>query len=428
MRLLFFGDLATTGFGTVTADLGRRFVDQGIDVRFVSQNDLQDELPEPFRSRTVDLTTLVQVGVGPQAGVGAVSDGLDALLTGTARAMLHNGTPYGSWVPDVCLILGDFASVRFIVAPFAKAFADVPTFHYVPIEGVGLPPSWAGLYKLLRPVAMSEFGADQIEQLTGSRPAVVYHGVDTEQFRPIGRTSPVILTSAGKAASLLTTRDECKQAWAGLLAEANGLKRVPKRWMLRTDRHMPRKRYNALLRALTPVLEKHPDWALVIHCAVNDQGGNLLDAKSKLPESVRDQVLLTGQPGLSRDLLRSLYCAADLYVSISAEGFGLTIAEALACGIPAVGIDYSAVPEVIGPAGVTVPVKGLLDNEFDHYWAAVDEDALRRSVEFLMTHQAKREDLGRRGPSHIASTFRWDAAADQFAELFRSAVRTEVAA
>jgi len=51
MRLLFFGDMAATGFGTVTMDLGRELLALGHDVRFVSQNDSGD-LPEPFGSRT----------------------------------------------------------------------------------------------------------------------------------------------------------------------------------------------------------------------------------------------------------------------------------------------------------------------------------------------------------------------------------------
>jgi hypothetical protein len=58
MKLLFFGDLAPTGFGSVTTDLGRKMLDLGVDVRFISQNDTGSMLPEPFRSRTVDLVSL----------------------------------------------------------------------------------------------------------------------------------------------------------------------------------------------------------------------------------------------------------------------------------------------------------------------------------------------------------------------------------
>ncbi len=423
MRVLFFGDLAATGFGTVTNDLGRRLVDRGLDVRFVSQNDLP-QLEEPFQSRTVNLLSLVNSA----QGVTGANQGLASLLDGTSTACLYSGATYTGWVPDAAIMVQDYAAVRLFVMQHAEAFSSLPVFHYVPIEGVGLPPRWAELYQVIHPVAMSEFGADQLEKLTGTRPPVIYHGVDVDDFRPISSRAPVFLTSQGKAASMLTSREDCKRAWVGLLAESNGIARVPKHWILRTDRHMPRKRYNAMIRMLAPTLARHPDWALIIHCAANDQGGNLWDQLSKLPAQLRGQVLLTDEYQISRDLLRSLYCAADLYVSISAEGFGLTIAEAWACGVPAVGIDYSAVPEVIGPAGVTVPIAGLLDNEYDHYWAAIDEQQFARNVEHLMTHQTKRQELGRKGPVHISASFRWDAAADAFTALLRASVLAEVAA
>jgi glycosyltransferase involved in cell wall biosynthesis len=70
-----------------------------------------------------------------------------------------------------------------------------------------------------------------------------------------------------------------------------------------------------------------------------------------------------------RSVLVALYNAADLYVSVSAEGFGLTIAEAEACGVATVALDYSAVPEVVGPCGTLVPVDRIYDNEYAHHWA-----------------------------------------------------------
>ena len=51
-RLLFAGDLAQTGFGTVTIDLGRALLGLGVDVRFLSLNETGVVPPEPFASRT----------------------------------------------------------------------------------------------------------------------------------------------------------------------------------------------------------------------------------------------------------------------------------------------------------------------------------------------------------------------------------------
>lgn len=426
MRIIFFGDLASTGFGSVTRDLGGALLALGADVRFVSQNDTGDDLAEPFRSRTVNIVSLPWA-VDPMSGRGGTTGPAEALrqvLDGTTSALLHNGEAWGGWKADAAIVLGDVGAAMMFMEQFGEAFTETPTYHYVPIEGVGLPPAWGELWRTMAPVAMSEFGADQIAKITGYRPPVVYHGIDADTFRPVSKAKPLLLpTNDG----ILSTKDECKQSWLSWLCEENGVERVPKNWLLRTDSHWPRKRYNSMIRAIAPVLARNPSWAMVIHGNPRGLGGNLEHMLSKVPQPVRSQFLLTKAWGIPRDALVVLYNAADLYLSTSAEGFGLTIAEALACGVPAVGCDYSAVPEVIGPAGVTVKSYPI-DNEYDHYWAAVDEDEFARTVEHLMTHKTKREDLGRKGPAHVRANFRWDAAARDFLEIIQSTVPAGVAA
>jgi glycosyltransferase involved in cell wall biosynthesis len=404
MRILWFGDLAQTGFGTVTSDVGRALVALGADVRFVSQNEIGPDLPEPFHSRTVDATSLIT----SEGGVEGVATFVPDLIHGRSTVSLTNGEPWGDWKPEAVFLLGDFAGMRIFATPYLDAFRQVPTFHYAPIEGVGLPPRWAELWRVIKPIAMSEFGREQIAKVVGYAPPLVYHGVDTDTFHPVSPSTPIVIETAERTFTL-TSKAACKAFFGGDPRQT---------WVLRTDRHMPRKLYNALLRSMTPVLAERPDVRLVLHCQPHDQGGFLPDSISKMPESVQDQVILTQRGGVfPRDALVALYNAADLYVSPSAEGFGLTIAEAVACGIPAVGLDYSSVPEVIGPAGRVVPVAHLTDNEYDHHWAVPDEDAFSRAVAYLLDHPHRRIDLGRHGPSHVAQSFRWDVAAEQFLTL-----------
>jgi alpha-1,3-rhamnosyl/mannosyltransferase len=109
-----------------------------------------------------------------------------------------------------------------------------------------------------------------------------------------------------------------------------------------------------------------------------------------------------------------LYNAADVYVSTSAEGFGLTVAEAIACGTPAVGLDYSAVPEVIGPAGLLAPIAGLVDNSYDHFWAIPDERKFGPLVASLLDDEVLRKRLGKAGPTHVRANFTWPKAAEAF--------------
>jgi glycosyltransferase involved in cell wall biosynthesis len=440
---VFVGDVGGTGFGTVTADLGRAMLKLGEDVRFLSTNSPGASVEEDLATRIVDAATLVPKFTPTGEFLGGEQQGIvRGLVTGTTDAKMVTGQPWGDWTPEAAILLGDFRAVEIMFQREPDAFDGVPWFHYAPIEGVDLPPSWGALWSYGTPVAMSNFGADEIAKVTGSRPPVVYHGVDTETFHPATPKTPVVLRTADDRPDIdLTSKVQCKQMWAAWF----GLQ-VGKKWLLRCDRHMPRKRYNQMIRALLPVLGRQPDVTLICHTHAFDQGGDLVATLSKFPTRLirqpsveqptiayalgnraHAQIIVT-DASLPRQALVSLYNAADLYVSTSAEGFGLTIAEALACGVPAVGLDYSAVPEVIGPAGVTVPRAYLVENEYDHFWAAIDDDEFAKRVEFLITHQTRREDLGRKGPAHITSSFRWDAAAQEFQTLLHDPVVTRQAA
>lgn len=404
-RVLFLGDLAGTGFGTVTMDLGRELLALGLDVRFTSQNEF-DDLPEPFASRTFKVND-------PDGHLAlARMGGIPALFDGTAWE--------DGWKPEASIMLGDFLAARMVVLADDRtraAFGSIPTLHYVPIEGVDLPPAWNDLWEIVRPVAMTDFGATEIGKIR-ERPPFIYHGVHTDDFWPASPDRPIYLGE-----KKLRSKADCKKAFG---ADPRS------KWILRTDRHMPRKRYNAFLRSMAPILAHRRDTFLVIHCRSWDQGGNLFDTLSKYPPAIRERIVLTGfhdeYGGAPRDVLNALYNAADVYASNSAEGFGLTIAEALACGTPVVGVGYSAVPEVIGPAGVVVSEGGIYDNEYDHFWWMADEHAFGQAVADLLDDEPRRLRLGKLGPKHVRANFTWGDAARQFADLIASAVAKEVAA
>lgn len=399
MRVLFIGDLAPTGFGTVTSDLGRAMLELGVDVRFLSQNEL-GQLDEPFKSRTFVINA-ERVGWHRAANDGQL--GIAGILDGSLWE--------DHWQAEVCLILGDFYAARgviFLDERGIEAFKRIRTYHYVPIEGVDLPPSWAPLWEIAQPIAMSRFGAEEIARVTGTTPAVVYHGVDTASFYPVSSAKPIRLGSA-----TLRSRDECKAYF-----------KFAAGWqvLLRTDTNVPRKNWPALLRALEPTLAAHPQCVLFMHTRSADEGGDLRDIWSHAAPEVRRRMVNPGWKDrgfiLGRMELAALYNAADVYVSTSPEGFGLTIAEAIACGVPAVALDYSSVPEVVGPAGMLVPVAHLVDNPYAHRWAVPDENAFGDAVSWLLDHPRERTLLGAKGPFHVAENFSWSMAARQMADLF----------
>jgi glycosyltransferase involved in cell wall biosynthesis len=405
MRLLWLGDLASTGFGTVTADTGREFVKLGVDVRFVSQNDL-GELVEPFASRTLDMTTFDY----NEHGITGVGDFLPDLIAGIDKGYtLYNGDKWGAWKPEVVFLLGDFYGMREMVEKVGLAeFAKVPSFHYAPIEGHDLPGVWKPYWDVIKPIAMTKFGQAEIGKIVGYKPPLVYHGVDAETFHPVSPSNPITIAEKGAEPFNLISKAACKMLFFGDPSATV---------VLRTDTNMPRKGYPVLLRAMAPVMRERPDVHLALHCHPFSQGGYLPEWTAKYPD-LEPRIRMRAESGyLPREALVALYNSADLYVSTSAEGFGLTIAEALACGVPAVGIDYSAVPEVIGPAGQTVAVGQYIDNPYGHHWAFPDEAAFGKAVAYLLDRPHKRQELGRLGPGHVAKNFRWDVAAERFVRI-----------
>jgi glycosyltransferase involved in cell wall biosynthesis len=90
--------------------------------------------------------------------------------------------------------------------------------------------------------------------------------------------------------------------------------------------------------------------------------------------------------------------AALLYPSLY-EGFGFPLAQAMACGVPAVTSNVSSMPEVAAGSAITVDP------------LSVDEikDGLLR----LLTSASLRAELGARGRAHALTHYRWEIAARQ---------------
>ena len=112
---------------------------------------------------------------------------------------------------------------------------------------------------------------------------------------------------------------------------------------------------------------------LVAHVArVNPMKGHsiLMQVAARMPDVQfvaigRDTENLEAPPNMLRLGVRqdmaAIYAAADLVLSTSlfGEGFSNVIAEAMACGIPAVATDVGDAREIVGDTGLVVPPKSV---------------------------------------------------------------------
>jgi glycosyltransferase involved in cell wall biosynthesis len=103
----------------------------------------------------------------------------------------------------------------------------------------------------------------------------------------------------------------------------------------------------------------------------------------------------------TEDLVRH-YNEATIFVTSSVhEGFGLPLAEAMACGAPVIGTDIGAYREIVehGVSGWLVPPRS--------------PRALADAIRMLWNDPAKRHALSEAGRRRVLETFNWRKAAEQ---------------
>lgn len=103
--------------------------------------------------------------------------------------------------------------------------------------------------------------------------------------------------------------------------------------------------------------------------------------------------------------LAVLYSLAEVLLNLSLyEGFGLTLLEAMQCGLPVVTSDVSSIPEVVGKAAYTLP-PGAVEQIAD-------------TVYNVLANKDLREGMAREGYKQ-ASKFSWERAARETLEVYR---------
>jgi glycosyltransferase involved in cell wall biosynthesis len=107
------------------------------------------------------------------------------------------------------------------------------------------------------------------------------------------------------------------------------------------------------------------------------------------------------------DLLRAMDCLVlpSRTTPTWKEQFGLVLAEAMGCGVPVIGSDSGAIPEVVGDAGLVFREGDVL--------------ALREHLSRLLGCGSLRERLGAAGRLRCEQLFSAEALAGQTAEFLR---------
>jgi glycosyltransferase involved in cell wall biosynthesis len=122
---------------------------------------------------------------------------------------------------------------------------------------------------------------------------------------------------------------------------------------------------------------------------------------------------------LPREKLPVLYNAFDIYCFPTLSGeetFGLTLLEAMACGVPAVIPNWDGMPEVMRDGGIAVEAN-TFPNDIGSFAASVSPEALARGIRRLLDDEGLRVELGKKARER-ALNFSWEATAKRILSIF----------
>ena len=187
--------------------------------------------------------------------------------------------------------------------------------------------------------------------------------------------------------------EECRSAVAKL-----GISRP---YLLYVGNLKPHKNVSTLLRALAQLHERRKLFHQLV--IVGDDARwkrTIVDECASL--GIAGQVVFV--PHVSQALLPMIYAAADLLVMPSnAEGFGLPVVEAMACGTPVACSQAASLPEVAGDAAA--------------YFDAEDAENLAGTIERLAQSSELRESLRAKGLQR-AKQFTWQEFTRKHIEVY----------
>ena len=170
-------------------------------------------------------------------------------------------------------------------------------------------------------------------------------------------------------------------------------------WVLNVGSVAPRKRIDTLLRVFAAVQRDIPQARLV------RVGGGFTPAQVELARELNVENAVLVLPSLPRNILAAVYRRATLLLFPSeAEGFGLPLIEALACGCPVIASDIPVLREVGGPVAAYCPL--------------ADVDAWKDTALGIIRDQNARDRHPGPGLAY-ASRFSWEENARQTAAIYK---------
>lgn len=280
-----------------------------------------------------------------------------------------------------------------------KEYQDIPVIPVVAVDGVNFQGKW--LNHIRHAIFWTDFARNEAE-LGGYRGAssVIPLGVDRSVFYPMPKQQ------ARRERGFPSELDD-----AFIVGNVN--------------RNQPRKRWDLTIRYFAKWLEvQRPDGAAYLYLHTAPTGDVHCDVSQLAAYYGIEKHLVLVEPpvhyGIHDDDMRRTYNTFDVQISTTqGEGFGLTTIEGMACGVPQIVPEYSALAEICKDAALMVPCTSTAVTPGLNVIGGVpDEELFIKALSSAYEHDRRRE-LGNAVLKRAAEErFRWDDIAKAYASVF----------
>lgn len=381
--MLILGDSPrlNTGFARVNREAAKAFISAGWKVYAVPA--LTNQIPE-----------------------GGIEDGIEYFAPQEGDDMtsrLSAAKVYEQIKPDIVYITGD---PGLLVAYLAAMPQEAKIIGYIPIEGEPISNEfWRMAISNGNIITCSKYGADVVKKYLGKDIPWAYHGVDHNVFKK------------------LDNREEIRKAigWNDkfiITCVANNVRRkqIPRLVEAMSILRKKYKRNDTFLYLHTVPFQNH--WLeghnLVEIATMFGCGDAILfnTKMRKLHDGIEESTGDPKNPGLVE-----IYNASDLFVLPSqVEGFGLPIAEAMACGLPVMVTRYAAGWEVASPAGKGIPVHDWEIHKSGTMYANVSPEVMADEINRLIKNPKELARMSALGLERVAD-YNWNDFHEKLIEM-----------
>jgi len=355
-----------SGYGRVTREVVSRLIKRGYDI-------MCHGYQSSGHSHTVD-------GIFKMLDAGGAEYGMNVIPT-----------YFEKYNRDVLITLFD-------IWPFFGKIENIPVpwIAYIPIDAEPITTPMSGpLQHAYKRVAYSKFGVEELKKV-GLNSELIYHGVDTKVYKP-------------------ETEEERKniRAKIGLTEDT---------FLIGTNgaNQWDRKDFPRMMRIFSEFVKKNNAKNALLYIHANPEG---IQGKAySLVELARlygieDQVRFSTEKNVLWDSgMAKMYNSLDVYLATSrAEGCGMPILEAQACGVPAIVPENSAQPEWVRGHGWVVPCSDhivVLTTPQHNKWYLIDVDKAVEALTEAYQNKELRKEYGKQAREAMLQ-YDWDKIVDE---------------